>query len=96
MSTKWRKYRKTCKQACLYVFVQENYIKAHVLMYFLHLVLTFTPHYIIMVKGLLRMRPLTNLKVLGTIFTACALVPEPMMSDYIILDKNSDVTVISS
>ena len=40
-----------CKQACLYVFVQENYIKAHVLMYFLHLVLTFTPHYIIMVKG---------------------------------------------
>ena len=42
-----------CKQACLYVFVQENYIKAHVLMCFLHLVLTFTPHYIIMVKGLL-------------------------------------------
>ena len=24
-------------------FVQENYIKSHVLMYFLHLVLTFTP-----------------------------------------------------
>ena len=43
-----------CKQACLYVFVQENYIKAHVLMYFLHLVLTFIPHYIIMVKGLLK------------------------------------------
>ena len=42
-----------CKQACSYVFVQENYIKAHVLMYFLHSVLTFTPHYIIMVKGLL-------------------------------------------
>ena len=42
-----------CKQACSYVFVRENYIKAHVLMYFLHLVLTFTPHYIIMVKGLL-------------------------------------------
>ena len=42
-----------CKQACSYVFVQENYTKAHVLMYFLHLVLTFTPHYIIMVKGLL-------------------------------------------
>ena len=41
-----------CKQACSYVFVQENYIKAHVLMYFLHLMLTFTPHYIIMVKGL--------------------------------------------
>ena len=41
-----------CKQACSYVFVQENYIKAHVLMYFLHLVLTFIPHYIIMVKGL--------------------------------------------
>ena len=41
-----------CKQACLYVFVQENYIKAHVCSYFLHLVLTFTPHYIIMVKGL--------------------------------------------
>ena len=32
-----------CKQACSYVFVQENYIKAHVLMYFLQLVLTFTP-----------------------------------------------------
>ena len=42
-----------CKQACSYVFVQVNYIKAHVLMYFFHLVLTFTPHYIIMVKGLL-------------------------------------------
>ena len=42
-----------CKQACSYVFVQENYIKAHVLMYFLHLVLTSTPHYIIMIKGLL-------------------------------------------
>ena len=41
-----------CKQACSYVFVQESYIKA--LMYFLHLVLTFTPHYIVMVKGLLR------------------------------------------
>ena len=43
----------TCKQACSYVFIQENYIKANVLMYFLLLVLTFTPHYIIMVKGLL-------------------------------------------
>ena len=43
-----------CKQACSYVFVQENYIEAHVCLYFLHLVLTFTPHYIIMVKGLLR------------------------------------------
>ena len=43
-----------CKQACSYVFVQENYIKTRVLMYFLHLVLTFTPHYIIMVKGLLK------------------------------------------
>ena len=42
-----------CKQACSYVFIQETYIKAHVLMYFLQLVLTFTPHYIIMVKGLL-------------------------------------------
>ena len=42
-----------CKQACSYVFVQENYIKAHVCLYFLHLVLTFTPHYIIMVKDLL-------------------------------------------
>ena len=45
-----------CKQACSYVFVQENYIEAHVLMDFLHLVLTFTPpppQYIIMVKGLL-------------------------------------------
>ena len=40
-----------CKQAC-YVFLQEHYIKAYVCLYFLHLVLTFTPHYIIMVKGL--------------------------------------------
>ena len=34
-----------CKQACSYVFVQDNFIKAHVLMYmyFLHLALTFTP-----------------------------------------------------
>ena len=42
-----------CKQACSYVFihVQENYVKAHVLVYFLQLVLTFIPHYIIMVKA---------------------------------------------
>ena len=40
-----------CKQACSYVFIQENDIKAHVCLYFLHLVLTFTPHYIIMVKA---------------------------------------------
>ena len=46
-------HENTCKQACSYVCKQENYIKAHVLMYFLQLVLTFTPHYIIMVKGLL-------------------------------------------
>ena len=45
-------HENTCKQACAYVFKQENYIKAHVLMYFLQLVLTFTPHYIIMVMGL--------------------------------------------
>ena len=32
-----------CKQACLYVFIQENYTKAHVLMYFIQLVLTFIP-----------------------------------------------------
>ena len=51
-----------CKQVCSYVFIQENYIEAHVLMYFLHLVLTFTPHYIIMVKGLLNERNhITNL-----------------------------------
>ena len=46
-------HENTCKQVCSYVFKQANYIKAHVLMYFLQLVLTFTPHYIIMVKGLL-------------------------------------------
>ena len=44
-------HKNMCKQACC-VFIQENYIKAHVLMYFLQLVLTFTPHYIIMVKWL--------------------------------------------
>ena len=32
-------------------FGQENHIKAHVCLHFLHLVLTFTPYYIIMVKG---------------------------------------------
>ena len=26
--------QETCKQACFYVFIQENDIKAHVLMYF--------------------------------------------------------------
>ena len=41
---------KTCKQACSYVFILENYIKAHVPMYFLQFLLTFTPHYIIKVK----------------------------------------------
>ena len=46
-------HKNMCKQACYFVFIQENYIKAHVLMYFLKLVFTFTPHYIIMVKGLL-------------------------------------------
>ena len=40
------------KHVPIYVFKQENYIKAHVLMYFLQLVLTFTPHYNIMVNGL--------------------------------------------
>ena len=45
-------HENTCKQACSYVSKQENYIRARVLMYFLQLVLTFTPHYIIMVKGL--------------------------------------------
>ena len=50
-------HENTCKQACPYVFKQENYIKAHVLMYFLQLVLTFTPHYIV-VKGLLVYRVL--------------------------------------
>ena len=43
------KYRKTCKP--FYIFVQETYIKVHVCLYFLHLVLTFILHYIIMVKG---------------------------------------------
>ena len=42
------------------------YIKAHVLMYFLHLVLTFIPHYIIMVKGLF----LTNPDITVTCYNA--------------------------
>ena len=33
VSTKWRKYRRTCKQARSYVFVQENYIKARLLVF---------------------------------------------------------------
>ena len=45
MSTNWRKYTKTR-------------VNKHVLMYFLQLVLTFTPpHYIIMVKGLFPISP---------------------------------------
>ena len=40
VSAKWRKYLKTCKQVCSYVFIQENYIKAHVI---LQLVVTFYP-----------------------------------------------------
>ena len=39
------------------VFLSKNIrtcLFAHVFLYFLHLMLTFTPHYIIMVKGLLR------------------------------------------
>ena len=39
------------------VFLYENIrtcLFTYVLLYFLHLVLTFTPHYIIMVKGLLQ------------------------------------------
>ena len=52
------KHDNTCKQACSYVCIQEHYIK-HVFscIFSMHaiaqLVLTFTPHYIIMVKGLL-------------------------------------------
>ena len=30
-----------CKEACSHVFIHENYIKVHVLMYFLQLVLTY-------------------------------------------------------
>ena len=37
-----------------HVLMFSNKKTAHVLMYFFQLVLTFTPHYIIMVKGLLR------------------------------------------
>ena len=39
------------------VFLYENIrtcLFTYVFLYFLHLVLTFTPHYIIMVKGLLK------------------------------------------
>ena len=42
------------------VFLYENIrtcLFTYVFLYFLHLVLTFTPHYIVMVKGLLR-RPI--------------------------------------
>ena len=37
----------------VFTFSYKKTTSNHVLMYFLHLVLTFTPHYIIMVKGLL-------------------------------------------
>ena len=42
-----------CKQVCSYVIIQENYIEAHVLIYFSPISAHFTPHYIIMVKSLL-------------------------------------------
>ena len=70
MSTKWRKYRKTYVNK--YVFVHENYIKAHVCLYFLHLVLTFTPHYIIMVKGLFSNFILCSWPKLGALTLAFA------------------------
>ena len=44
-------------------FLYENIrtcLFTHVLLYFLHLVLTFNPHYIIMVKGPLLMLPDTS------------------------------------
>ena len=45
------------------VFLYENIrtcLFTYVFLYFLHLVLTFTPHYIIMVKGLLPCLPRPN------------------------------------
>ena len=45
------KIQKNMRISMFLRFGQENHIKAHVCLYFLHLVLTFTPHYIIMVKG---------------------------------------------
>ena len=45
------------------VFLYENIrtcLFTYVFLYFLHLVLTFTPHYIIMVKGLLLENVLTR------------------------------------
>ena len=69
MSTKWRKYRKTYVNKHVRMFsYKKNYIKAHVLMYFLHLVLTFTPHYIIMVKGLLYVRYYID-SIIYTVYT---------------------------
>ena len=51
MSTKWRKIQ---ANMCFdVVFLYENMGTCLFTPVFLHLVLTFTPHYIIMVKGLL-------------------------------------------
>ena len=41
------------ENVCFVVFLYENMRTCLFTYYFLHLVLTFTPHYIIMVKGLL-------------------------------------------
>ena len=41
------------KRACFCKFLTCKHKNMHVSMYFLHLVLTFTPHYIITDKGLM-------------------------------------------
>ena len=57
VSTKWRKYMKTCVNKNVLMFSYKKTTSKHVLVYFLQLVLTLIPppppHYIIMVKGLL-------------------------------------------
>ena len=49
VSTKWRKYGKTCVNRHVLMFSYKKTTSKHVCLCFLHLVLTFTPHYIIMV-----------------------------------------------
>ena len=60
------------------VFLFENIrtcLFTRVFMYFLHLVLTFTPHYIIMVKGLLSLVSCSPGTSSWSFITVAAMVP---------------------
>ena len=80
-------YKNMCKQARSYVFIQVNYIStcSHACMYFLQLVLTFTPinHYIIKVKGLFNSLSFVSFKCPTTLFQLPSLCVRGWYSPYI-------------